>query len=43
MIYTKEGANELLNAIADATGAGIENVEEDTVEAFYQSILENKD
>ena len=43
MIYTKEGANELLNAIADATGAGIENVKEDTVEAFYQSILENKD
>lgn len=43
MIYTKEGANELLNAIADATGAGIENVKEDTAEAFYQSILENKD
>ena len=43
MIYTKEGANELLNAIADTTGAGIENVKEDTVEAFYQSILENKD
>lgn len=43
MIYTKEGANELLNAIADATGTGIENVKEDTVEAFYQSILENKD
>ena len=43
MIYTKEGARELLNAIADATGAGIENVKDDTVEAFYQSILENKD
>lgn len=43
MIYTKEGARELLKAIADATGTGIENVKEDTVEAFYQSILENKD
>ena len=43
MIYTKEGARELLNAIADATGTGIENVKDDTVEAFYQSILENKD
>lgn len=43
MIYTKEGARELLNAIADATGTGIENVKDDTAEAFYQSILENKD
>lgn len=43
MLYTKEGASELLTAIVDATGTSIGAISDETAEAFYQFILENKD
>jgi hypothetical protein len=43
MLYTKEGARELLTAIVDATGTSIGAISDETAEAFYQFILENKD
>lgn len=43
MLYTKEGARELLTAIVDATGTSIGAISDETAEVFYQFILENKD